>query len=143
MNCIKTEVYPGNNLSSNEVSFRCKEVSIQLRPKKMGRSREMRLRRIKLKNGCHERSLIFVIESRFKLKRIDEEKIRVPTGCILSIGTVPTGCILSIGTVPTGYILSVGSVPAVNLSHINIPLLLYYVLLEQEDPEDGETKGKG
>ena len=77
----------------------------------MGRSREMRLRRIKLKNGCHERSLIFVIQSRFEIKELDEEKIRVPTGCILSVGTVPTGCILSIGTVPTVYILSVGTVP--------------------------------
>ena len=33
------------------------------------------------------------------------KKIRVPTGCILSVETVPTGCILSVGTVPMGYIL--------------------------------------
>ena len=110
MNCIKTEVYAGYNLSMKFPS-RCKEVSIQLRPKKMGRSREMRLRRIKLKNGCHERSLIFAIQSRFKLEKIYEEKSRVPTGCILSVGTVPTGCILSVGTVPTGCILTVGTVP--------------------------------
>ena len=82
----------------------------------MGRSREMRLRRIKLKNGCHERSLIFAIQSRFKLKKIDEDKIRVPTGCILTVGTVPTGCILTVGTVPTGCILTVGTVPTDNLS---------------------------
>ena len=121
MNCIKTEVYAGYNLSMKFPS-RCKEVSIQLRPKKMGRSRERRLRRIKLKNGCDERSLIFAMQSRFKLEKIDEEKILVPTGCILSVGTVPiwcnltvgtvsTGCILTLGTVPTGCILSVGTVP--------------------------------
>ena len=92
-------IYQGSFLSG------CKEESIQLRPKIIGRSREMRLRRIKLKNGCHERSLIFAIQSRFKLEKIDEEKSRVPTGCILSIGTVPTGCILSVGTVPMGCIL--------------------------------------
>ena len=110
MNCIKTEVYAGYNLSMKFPS-RCKEVSIKLRPKEMGRSREMKLRRIKLKNECHERSLIFAIQSRFKIKELDEEKIRVPTGCILSVGTVPTGCILSVGTVPTGCILTVGTVP--------------------------------
>ena len=33
------------------------------------------------------------------------KKIRVPTGCILSVETVPTGCILSVGTVPMGCIL--------------------------------------
>ena len=77
----------------------------------MGRCREMRLNRIKSKNGCHEQSLIFAIQSSFKLNKIDEEKIRVPTGCILSVGTVPTGCILSVGTVPTGCILTVGTVP--------------------------------
>ena len=71
----------------------------------------MRLRRLKLKNGCHKLSLIFAMQSKFKLKNIAEEKFRVPTGCILSVGTVPTGCILSVGTVPTGCILSVGTVP--------------------------------
>ena len=43
-------------------------------------------------------------------------KIRVPTGCILSVETVPMGCILSVGTVPTGCILAVGTVPTDNLS---------------------------
>ena len=42
---------------------------------------------------------------------IDEEKFRVHTGCILSVGTVPTGCILTVGTVPTGCILTVETVP--------------------------------
>ena len=102
MNCIKTEVYAGYNLSI-KFPCRCKE-------------RELRLRRIKLKNGCHERSLIFAIQSRFKLEKIDEEKNRVPTGCILSVGTVPMGCILTVGTVPTGCILTVGTVPTDNLS---------------------------
>ena len=115
MNFIKTEVSAGYNLSMKFPS-RCKEVSIKLRPKEMGRSREMKLRRIKLKNECHERSLIFAIQSRFKIKELDEEKIRVPTGCILSVGTVPTGCILTVGTVPTGCILTVGTVPTDNLS---------------------------
>ena len=77
----------------------------------MGRIRKIRLRRLKLENGCHKRSLIFGIQSKFKLKNIAEEKIGVPTGCILSVRTVPTGCILSIGTVPTGCILTVGTVP--------------------------------
>ena len=90
MNCIKTEVYPGYNLSSNEVSFQMQRGIHPVETQKMGRSREMRLRRIKLKNGCHERSLIFAIQSRFKIKELEEEKIRVPTGCILSVGTVPT-----------------------------------------------------
>ena len=106
MNYIKSEVYAGYNLSMKFPSG-CKEVSIQ-----RSRSREMRLQgRIKLKNGCNERSLIYAIQSRFKLKKIDEDKIRVPTGCILSVGTVPTGCILTVGTVPTGCILTVGTVP--------------------------------
>ena len=106
MNYIKTEVYAGYNLSMKFPS-RCKEVSIQ-----RSRSREMRLQgRIKLENGCDKRSLIFALQSRFKLKKIDEDKIRVPTGCILSVGTVPTGCILFVVTVPTGYILLVGTVP--------------------------------
>ena len=48
--------------------------------------------------------------------KIDEEKFRVPTGCILSVGTVSTGCILTVGTVPTGCILSVGTVPTDNIS---------------------------
>ena len=58
----------------------------------------MRLRRIRLKNGCHERSLIFAIQSRFKLKKIDKEKIRFPTECILSVGTVPTDKMHPVGT---------------------------------------------
>ena len=45
-----------------------------------------------------------------------KKKIWIPTGCILSVGTVPTVCILSVGTVPTGCILSVGTVPTDNLS---------------------------
>ena len=61
-------------------------------------------------------SFIFDIQSKFKLIEIDIEKIMVPTGCILSVGTVPTGCILSVGTVPTGCILIVRTVPTDNLS---------------------------
>ena len=91
MNYIKTEVYAGYNLSMKFPSG-CKEVSIQ-----RSRSREMRLQgRIKLKNGCDERSLIFAIQSRFRLIKIDEDKIRVPMGCIFSVGTVPTMLIILI-----------------------------------------------
>ena len=50
----------------------------------------LRLRRLELKNGCHMRSFIFVIQSKFKLMQIDFKKIKVPTGCILSVGAVPT-----------------------------------------------------
>ena len=55
-------------------------------------------------------SLLYNLIS-IQAKKIDKEKIRVPTRCILTVGTVPTGCILSVGTVPTGCILSVGTVP--------------------------------
>ena len=41
-----------------------------------------------------EQSLIFAVQSKFKLRKVDEKKIRVSTGCILSVGTVPMGCIL-------------------------------------------------
>ena len=74
-------------------------------------------------------SLLYNLIS-IQAKKIDKEKIRVPTrciltvgtvptGCILSVGTVPTGCILSVGTVPTGCILTVGTVPTDNLFHSN------------------------
>ena len=36
----------------------------------------------------------------FLLKKVHKEKIMVPTGCILFVGTVPTGFILTVGTVP-------------------------------------------
>ena len=35
---------------------------------------EMRLRRLTSKNGCHERSFTFALQSNFKLKKIDFEK---------------------------------------------------------------------
>ena len=38
------------------------------RASRVGRSREIRLRRLKSKNRCHERSFIFAIQSKFKLK---------------------------------------------------------------------------
>ena len=44
----------------------------------------------------------------------------VPTGCILSVGTVLTGCILTVGTVPTRCILTVGTVPTDNHSHVSM-----------------------
>ena len=58
-----------------------------------------------------EQSLIFAVQSKFKLKKGRWKKIWVSTGYILSVETVPTGCILSVGTVSTGCILSVGTVP--------------------------------
>ena len=45
-----------------------------------------------------------------------KKKMKVPMGCILSVGTVPTGCLLSVGTVPMGCILTVRTVPTDNLS---------------------------
>ena len=64
-----------------------------------------------LQKGGNERSFIFAIQSKIKLKNIFHKKVRVPPGCILNGGTVPPGCILNEGTVPPGCILNGGTVP--------------------------------
>ena len=58
----------------------------------------------------------FFIQSKFKLRKIVKEKLKVPAGCILSVWTVPMGCILSVGIVPTRCILSIGTVPTDTIS---------------------------
>jgi hypothetical protein len=53
---------------------------------------------------------------------------RVPTWCILNVGTVPMWCILNIGTVPTWCILNVGTVPTFNLSQLFNVLFFFRII---------------
>ena len=73
MNFNKTSIYAGNNLSMKFPSRMQRGIHWNWDLKRMRISKEMRLRRLKLKNRCHERSFVFAVQSKFKLKEINEE----------------------------------------------------------------------